>query len=111
MFIGHQSLDRRLPQPDPDGSPGRCRAHAASRRAGGHQHGNKLIIETAQIHDPARDFQANPSLRQHGQRRVPLIEGLDQRLDGFPKRDKAIREALRPDLQAAIPGHGLKLGF
>lgn len=110
MFIGHQSLDRRIPQPDPDGRPGRRRAHAASRRGGGHRHGNKLTIEAAQIRYPARDFQAKPSLRQHGQRRVSLIEGLDQRLEGFPKRDKAIREALRPDLQAAIPGHGLILG-
>ena len=76
-----------------------------------HRQGDKLAIEQAQGGDPADNLEPCPRLGQHGQRGAPLIEGLDQGFEGLPHGDKAIGEALGPGLQAAIPGHRLKLGI
>ena len=111
---GQQPLDGSAQRPDPNSSTGCCRSscrHTACRCRSRRRHGNKLGVEAAQITYPTRDFQADPSLGQQSQRGAPLIEDLDQCLEGFPHGDKTIGEALRPLLQAAIPGHRLKFGI
>ncbi|MNS18392.1 hypothetical protein D3C72_500830 [compost metagenome] len=110
---GQHSLEGHAQRPHADGSTGRrraCRGHASCSRGRSCRQGDKLAIESAQIGNPARDFQAIPGLRHHQQGIPPGIDGLDKGLDGLPKPDDAIGEALGPRLQAAILGHRVKLG-